>query len=177
MSLAVSRSAVTPGKPRSATLVNQGPANNLAWAAGLFEGEGCIQCPRPANRRKAYPGLSLCMTDEDVVRRFHLTVECGTVRKREPRREGWKAAWVWSTQQAREVERLLMAFLPYLGSRRASKAREALDLCASIDTPMAERTHCVNGHRYSPDNTGHQICGGFRQRFCRTCKRERAHVR
>src|SRR5689334_3983660 len=43
----------------------------LAWAAGLFEGEGCFHFASRANRVIV---ASLTTTDEDVVRRFHAIV-------------------------------------------------------------------------------------------------------
>jgi hypothetical protein len=47
----------------------------IAWAAGLFEGEGCIFLRINKEKGKYYPHLSLSMCDEDVVKKFAITVD------------------------------------------------------------------------------------------------------
>jgi hypothetical protein len=53
-------------------------AEEIAWAAGLFEGEGTIS---HVWRRRESPDLQIAlkMTDEDVVRRFDEIVDRGKV--------------------------------------------------------------------------------------------------
>jgi hypothetical protein len=53
-------------------------AEEIAWAAGLFEGEGCISYIRPWGREPDIQA-ALAMTDEDVVRRFDEIVDRGRV--------------------------------------------------------------------------------------------------
>ena len=53
-------------------------AEEIAWAAGLFEGEGCIT-HFPRNSRSFDLQVALVMTDEDVVRRFDEIVGRGKV--------------------------------------------------------------------------------------------------
>jgi len=103
-----------------------------AWAIGLFEGEGCITIAhaRSASGR-VYPQarLHLCSTDEDVVRRFHRTVEVGTVRvAHDMERRGYKRQWRWMIGARADVRYLLSMFLPHLGCRRELRAIEALTL-------------------------------------------------
>jgi hypothetical protein len=46
----------------------------LAWAAGVFEGEGCFSLHKVTSawhKEYRYFRMSMGMTDEDVVRRFH----------------------------------------------------------------------------------------------------------
>jgi hypothetical protein len=101
-----------------------------AWAAGLFEGEGCISDDE----------LRLKMTDEDVVRRFAAAVALGTIyapyASRQPNR---RPAWVWVSGRRRDVEFILARFLPYLGARRAARAREALAVLAARDQKLHGR--------------------------------------
>lgn len=65
----------------------------LAWAAGLFEGEGsCFARKKDSGHH--YIELSLASTDEDVLRRFHDAVGVGTVHG--PRKlPGRKPIWTW----------------------------------------------------------------------------------
>lgn len=113
---------------------------SCAWAAGLFEGEGCISDDE----------LRLKMTDEDVVRRFAAVVGLGTIyppyRSRQPNR---RPAWVWVSGRRHDVEVILARFLPYLGVRRATRAREAL-------AALAARDHKVHGLRGRSKSEAHR---------------------
>jgi hypothetical protein len=93
----------------------------IVWAAGLFEGEGCLY----QTNRKAYPGAALMMTDEDVVRKFVDTVGMGGVREyrtKPPR----KPTWRWEVYGFEKVQALIAMFWPFLGERRQAKAQEIL---------------------------------------------------
>jgi hypothetical protein len=108
--------------------------SEIAWAAGLFEGEGTITCGRlPHNLR-----MAVMMTDRDVVEHF-AEVLGGAARYWMPprhRTHGWKAQWWWnaSGQAAADILRLL---LPYLGERRSARALELLEI---FDEHVAEVT-------------------------------------
>jgi hypothetical protein len=125
---------------------------DIAWAAGLFEGEGCwnFYVPRSGsktNRTQARLG----MTDEDVVRRFATVVGCGKVRG--PVNRGnpeHKPMFEWYIQRRKHVLALIELFWPYMGTRRRAKAQEILDLNEA--RPLEERTHCPQGHAYAGDN-------------------------
>ena len=96
-------------------------ANHIAWAAGLFEGEGTIS----RNNQ-----LVLRMTDQDVVQRFADIMGVGNVVELHPpnhKAKGWAPFYSWSIQRRDEVKRILDMFLPYFGDRRAHKALDILD--------------------------------------------------
>jgi hypothetical protein len=81
--------------------------DEIAWAAGLFEGEGCISTTTYRLQ------VALVMTDEDMVRRFDAIVERGKVYgpyhppSHGPRR---KQFWRWAAYEdaAHDVIDLLM---------------------------------------------------------------------
>lgn len=98
----------------------------IAWLAGLFEGEGCISVKPNAVR------LVVGMTDEDVVRRCRDVTGAGTLRWRTPSQPGWKPQLIWSVGHRRDVSRLLLAMAPLLGERRRSKALQAAEKLASM---------------------------------------------
>jgi hypothetical protein len=92
----------------------------LAWAAGLFEGDGSI------TRNGTVPVLQMKLCDEDVLRRFSDIMRVGTVygpysyeqadgHKRKP-------FWVWNCQSA-NAEHALRCMAPWLGYRRLGQAR------------------------------------------------------
>lgn len=98
----------------------------IAWAAGLFEGEGCILID---GKTRKYPslGLSIAMTDEDVIRRFSRVVGIEKTYPVSSSGPGHKQQYRWKTSKRAEVERILELFIPYFGERRLLKALEALN--------------------------------------------------
>ena len=98
---------------------------DIAWAAGLFEGEGCVHL-----YRGRYVHLSLEMTDEDVVRRFAKIVGATVYGPYAPRGAGSrKLSWQAQICARPAAEVVFKAFSPYLGMRRKEKVNEVL--CAS----------------------------------------------
>ena len=95
---------------------------SIEWAAGLFEGEGCI-----TRRSGGYPQLKLSMTDFDVVRRFGELVGVEKFYQRDFPDKQWKSQLEWCCRHRRDVTRILTDFLPYFGDRRAYKALNVLD--------------------------------------------------
>jgi hypothetical protein len=56
---------------------------DIAWAAGLFEGEGCLSFSTVRGER--YPQAMLKTTDRDVLARFHRIVVVGAIYPVKPR--------------------------------------------------------------------------------------------
>jgi hypothetical protein len=104
----------------------------IAWAAGLFEGEGSITV---SGNEFA---LTLKNTDESVVRRFWDVLELGSVYgpydwqgtdgfKRKP-------YWVWIARRYNAMEALdVMA--PWLSSRRLDRGYELTGVRFPVKTP------------------------------------------
>jgi hypothetical protein len=106
----------------------------IAWAAGLFEGEGCIYMVQQKAKVLRSIRLSVLMTDRDIVQRFRDVVDCGSVSgERRFGREHHKPTYVWLICNRRDVERILLDFLPWLGERRTAKANEALAEIAKLN--------------------------------------------
>ncbi len=103
---------------------------NLAWATGLFEGEGCIYKDPRCNSVR----LTLNSTDEDVLRRFAAVVGVGKITegKHIKRNEHRKPFWVWTLYRKNDVAALLTLMLPLLGDRRGYTALNALDIIDGI---------------------------------------------
>lgn len=104
----------------------------IAWAAGLFEGEGCI-IERTQRARDGstlhYQCLQLTMTDRDVVERFHQVVGCGwrySIRPKVQNGRGTKILYDLHIGRRHDVERILLMLRPWLGERRGAKADQAL---------------------------------------------------
>lgn len=99
-------------------------AEEYAWAAGLFEGEGCFSWNVQRNGRK-HPAISLKSTDEDVVRRFGRIMQCGSVTGPQLR-EGRKPIWTWRVTGIDALYHLELTIGPHLRERRTEKMHELL---------------------------------------------------
>lgn len=135
------------------------PEQEIAWVAGLFEGEGNIGWGRRGGLT-----LRVQMTDEDVVRRLHATVVVGTVTGPywdgdQRHKESWR--WAVSGPGARELaERLL----PFMGARRSARLQEGLERWRRSDPGMRKCSWC--GSEFSVDRSAATY-----HRFCsRNCK-------
>lgn len=95
-----------------------------AWAAGLFEGEGCFTWRNQSPTRR-YPSAAMKLTDEDVIRRFARIVGVGRVTG--PRiREGRKPIWEWRAFGAAAMSTLDEVIGSFLGERRRARLDEML---------------------------------------------------
>ncbi len=108
------------------------PIADIAWAAGLFEGEGCIGYWS----RKC--SATLVTTDRDVLDRFVAVVGLGAIEKN-PRlsRVGSfakKPQWVWRASGFEDTQAIVAAFWRWLGRRRRDKCEDVL--LAGRDKPV-----------------------------------------
>ena len=98
--------------------------NGLAWAAGLFEGEGCISL------HPQYKSVRLQMTQSDYdVLQMMQSICGGSIdpKSNKDKPAHYKPLWQWRLNRAEYVYALLEKFLPYFGTRRAYVAQNALD--------------------------------------------------
>lgn len=108
----------------------------IAWAAGLFEGEGSIYPYRDSKSGTHYPRLDLASTDEDVVRRFARIVDGGSVYG-PIQRPNRKPFWRWQATGTR-ARLALDLFAPHLGERRSARRTEVLAQCESVNNNRKE---------------------------------------
>jgi hypothetical protein len=92
---------------------------DLAWAAGLFEGEGCFTISNDV------PACSLGSTDNDVVLRFRETIGFGAIYSF-TRKDPWKDGLQWWTTNFEHTQAFVAAVWPWLGERRRARAYESL---------------------------------------------------
>ena len=99
---------------------------DIVWAAGLFEGEGCITTNHKVPNSRI---IIIGMTDQDVMERFVDVVGYGKLYgpysyKTRPNN---KQFWQYKLENRTEVLRILKMLLPHFGKRRAAKAIEAIN--------------------------------------------------
>lgn len=96
----------------------------IAWAAGLFEGEGCFT---PAKRKdRVYPRAILAMADEEIVLRFQRAVGgIGKIRceRRAPAR---RDLFRWEVMARTDFDSFISLIEPYLGTRRRTALTDML---------------------------------------------------
>lgn len=135
---------------------------NVAWAAGLFEGEGSISL------KKQTMQLALGMSDFDVVDRFQKVIGIGKVYGpyQDKRKSSYKPMWTWACSGHKNCQAVLAALWGFLGERRRAKAALSLNHCGALSPHGSVKTACKNGHAFTEENTysykGH--------RTCRTCR-------
>jgi len=120
---------------------------NIAWLAGLLEGEGCF-CKH--SQAKSY-NIKLVMTDEDVVRKAYLIAGYGTVRGPIFRNNSIKPCWEWVVSKAKYTLAIAYAIYPFMGERRSKKI---IELINSINSMKAS----INGRRCGTTGKYRQGC-------------------
>lgn len=101
---------------------------DLAWLAGLLEGEGSFLFASPSSYSAAV-GVSLQMSDEDVVARASALMGAAYRRWVSPRNPAWKPVFITNVRGRRAVCVMEMV-LPFMGKRRSERIHLVL---ASIE--------------------------------------------
>lgn len=101
-------------------------SHDVAWAAGLFEGEGCFSLARPKGRGSRRISARLVTTDQDVMLRFHAVVGVGKVYGPKFRNTKDKPYWEFTTTTFEHAQYLIAMFWAWLGIRRRERAAELL---------------------------------------------------
>jgi hypothetical protein len=145
----------------------------IAWLAGLFEGEG--SCGFYDRGMAVYIG----MTDRDVIERVQkLFPGPQGIRVRNRVTAGTKPLWEWRIRRRELVAEFLCLILPHLGQRRSEQARKLIavaeDPKRGYGSGHRNKTHCRNGHPYDEANTSINDEG---HRSCRTCRRNQTRKR
>jgi hypothetical protein len=98
----------------------------LAWAAGLFGGEGSFTYGRTHHGKYSLIVAGLGMTDEDRVQDFWVVMGVGNVTKHPDKRGNNKTVYVWKTASFERVQFIIAQLWAWLGPRRRAKAKHIL---------------------------------------------------
>ena len=115
---------------------------DLAYIAGLFDGEGCVSYKqydrKRSNNKKAYPTWSIrmeiAMTDRSILHWVHEVLGVGTVNPKRYKTKytvGWKKQWRWRCQH-RYAYLVSCALFPY-AHVKLDKIQKIIDHYASRD--------------------------------------------
>jgi hypothetical protein len=120
---------------------------DIAWLAGIIEGEGSITGVSEnlkKHQRKTYR-VVVEMVDEDIIRRCQTIFGYGQIRKVNPRGLGKQIRYVWDVSNRSKVYSLISMIYPWLGTRRKTRAKEALLNLPPTSYPKGiKRPRCKN---------------------------------
>lgn len=98
--------------------------HNIAWAAGLIEGEGCFTIVKNSKaKKKASAKLVVQMNDKDVLDRLYSVFNVGKIYYRPPRNTS-KESWSWTVYKSSDLTLVADQIYPLMGTRRQRKIDE-----------------------------------------------------
>ena len=112
----------------------------IAWAAGLYEGEGHIRSTTPHSKSLQ---LLINMTDVEPLEQFRDTFAAGKVRGPTPRGE-YKPIWHYGLYNFEQIQAIVAMMWPWLSPRRREQAmRVLMDLRARRESLEARRRDSI----------------------------------
>lgn len=105
---------------------------DIAWLAGLLEGEGCFFSVGSGKRNKTCPQIALNMTDKDVVIRASEIMQSRQCKEIRPKNPSYKLQYYFTVGGSLAAAWMMMLY-GFLGSRRKEKIREILSLWKSSE--------------------------------------------
>ena len=145
----------------------------LAWAAGFFDGEGHVGTGRPTSKRLDLY-LSISQVERRVLDRFRAAVGCGKVdgpylHPVSVKRGNEQPRYYFQTQRFEYVQAIITMLWTFLSPVKREQALRAL--MAASDRANHHQT-CRNGHPRTADNL--RMVGPSRSwRACRACQRDK----
>lgn len=140
----------------------------IAWAAGLIEGEGWFGMNHKNNFR-----ISVTMTDRDVLERLAHLLSGRLNAKAHPEwlRAKRKPQWTVQVCGQAAIGWMFMMYT-FLGQRRRAKIREVLRFWLAVPPRRMYRRECPKGHLFSKENTGYSTKPNrpHQSRYCKICR-------
>lgn len=167
------------------------PDEALAWAAGLFDGDGST-CLLKHRTHTGYICAEMSITQTsrtgapEVLTRFRAIVELGHVNGPFGGSDRCEPVFRWKAHRLADIAMVAQALWPWLGHVKRAQA-ERVVAAVSSQPPLPRgnpawgnrKTHCVNGHEYAsarmrpfvPRRGGSELRPS---KYCLACLREHA---
>lgn len=102
--------------------------DEMAWAAGLIEGEGCVtrQITSARSNRGSYWQLTVTSTDLDVLERLREVIGFGRIYEQAEAGPRRKRAWQYKVYRQNELYAVLAALFGFMCARRQGRMSEAI---------------------------------------------------
>jgi hypothetical protein len=117
---------------------------DLAWLAGLIDGEGCITIG-PAYGDEWYIALLVTMCDEETIRFVKELAQCGSVIAGTPK-QARRSDWHRFQAQGHGAIRVLRSVVPYLRTKR-EQAEFALSCGARVNAAQRQKIRAMNSNK------------------------------
>ena len=105
----------------------------IAWLAGLLEGEGSFVSKRQVKKNKGgseyvyvMPTIKVGSTDLDVIQRVQEMWGAKHLQFHRRRQPHWKDQWI-VTRSGEPAVKTMRQILPHMGERRSAKIRELIE--------------------------------------------------
>ncbi len=170
------------------------PIDTFAWAAGLFDAEGCTSLS-DRSTRKGYKDIEASLTQggagpapEELIR-FMACVALGRINGPYEQEGATKPVYRWRLHTVDEIRSLLHCLSPWLGAPKRSQAFRAIAVInAQPVLPRgrvewgSHKTHCIHGHEYVSARIRPYVSRGVGiqrrdNKQCLHCTREQARAR
>jgi len=118
-----------------------------AWAAGFFEGEGCITAASGAHSKRGNIALSVSNSDLSMLERFRDVVGVGAIyEQRAKTTPGRRQMWAWNLWNQREVDQVCDRLWTFLSERRRTRIVELRYLRAEAIMRALRPRECPTCH-------------------------------
>ena len=120
---------------------------DIAWLAGLLEGEGAffVQHVRASGNRRARTRIVVAvqMTDRDIVERIVQLTGLGTVRSYQPSNPRHRTTYRWAINALEPTVALMRVLRPLMGIRR----QDQIDRCLAAVVQNGSTSPCQGEDR------------------------------
>lgn len=125
-----------------------------AWAAGFWDGEGCVSVTY-VNHNRPRIVVQIAQTHREVLDRFQSALGYGNVLgPYPPRAKNHNEYWVWRVEGVSHLNSIREALGPYLSSVKLKQ----MDYALEVRRVWEETGTCKHGHRLSQSPKGHWRC-------------------
>lgn len=121
---------------------------NFAWAAGLFDGEGCTMIANRTRKNKIKPNTSgtirLCiaMTEIEPLERFKNIFRLGKISIQRKASENRKLCYRFEVNRFEEVQAIVCCLWGYLSKFKQEQAKKRLQLAKSWKRYQGQDVYC-----------------------------------
>lgn len=95
---------------------------DLAWAAGLLEGEGSF-----TKFEGKWNRVTCASVDKDIIHRLKSIFNCGGISSNRTTVTG-KTVYTYYVTKKEDADNIMLLVLPFMGKRRSEKIRELLNI-------------------------------------------------
>lgn len=130
-------------------------SHEIAWAAGLFDGEGSVFAANEMKRGRRHVRLHMAvrMTTLDDIKRFHRAVGVGAMSGPYQPKGDRKLIWAWQAGPDASARYCIDLLWPYLGKNKRAQATDALKArdhyLANPEPRRLRKAVCRRGHDQS----------------------------